>query len=156
ALEPNHDRVSGHFILNVLRTAFPGGLTNLALVLGVEAFVYAFGFSNEVLYTISTGVLLAVGLGVLWRVCTPFTPVHTVLWGSMAVFSVVGAVVFRPILGLTALNLQGMLVLLVFLALTIPTLNLMLRCFERGGKLLADAKHRLRHLEGLEPMEKEG
>ncbi|MDD4850822.1 MAG: cation-translocating P-type ATPase, partial [Gemmiger sp.] len=74
ALEPNHDRVSGHFILNVLRAAFPGGLTNLALVLGVEAFVYAFVFSNEVLYTISTGVLLAVGLGVLWRVCTPFTP----------------------------------------------------------------------------------
>ena len=144
ALEPNHDRVQGHFIFNVLRAAFPGGLTNLALILGVEAFVYAFGFSNEVLYTISTGVLLGVGLTVLWRVCKPFNPQHIAIWCSMAVLSVMGAVVLRPLLGIVELNLQTALVLAVFLLLAVPTMRFILKCFEQGGKLLNDMTAKLK------------
>ncbi len=146
ALEPNHERVKGHFILNVLRAAFPGGLTNLALVLGVEAFAYAFGFGSAVLSTLATGVLLSVGLLVLWGLCKPWSPPHIALWGSMAVLSVAGAVALRPLLGLTSLNLQGGLVLAVFLALSIPTMELMLRLFEVGGQLVNRISHGMRML----------
>ena len=41
ALEPNHDRVQGRFLLNILRKALPGGLTivcNLILILSILRF----------------------------------------------------------------------------------------------------------------------
>lgn len=127
ALEPNHELVRGHFITNVIRAALPGGLTNLLLVLGVEAFTYAFELPHATLATITTILMMAVGLAVLWRICRPFNLVRAALWGAMLVLGVTGAVVFAPILELTALNLQGWLVLLVFLALVVQTLSLFTR-----------------------------
>lgn len=124
ALEPNHERIKGRFLPNVLRAAAPGGLSNLLLVLGVEAFVYAFDLSMATLSTITTVLMLAVGMAVLWRVCKPFTPVHAALWGSMLLLGIGGVAVLGPLLDLTVLDLRGMLVLLVFLALVLQTLQL--------------------------------
>lgn len=124
ALEPNHERVKGKFIYNVMRAALPGGLTNLFLVLGVEAFAYAFELPYTTLTTITTILLLAVGMAVLWRVCSPFTPAHVILWIGMLVLGVAGVVLGGALLGLTPLDLQGMLVLLVFLALVVQTMRL--------------------------------
>ncbi len=124
ALEPNHELVRGRFIYNVLRAALPGGLTNLLLVLGVEAFCAAFDLPYATLTTITTLLLLAVGLAVLWRVCQPFTPAHIALWVGMAVLGVAGAVLGGPLLGLSPLDRQGLLVLAVFLALVVQTLRL--------------------------------
>lgn len=53
ALEPNHALVKGKFIPNVLRRAFPGGLTDLGIILGVEVFTMAFAFSVDELSTMS-------------------------------------------------------------------------------------------------------
>ena len=120
ALEPNHERIRGHFLRNVLRAALPGGLADLILILGVQAFAYAFDLPNAVLSTICTLIMLGVGLTVLWYVCRPFTPLHILLWGGMFVLAAAGAHVFAPLLELVKLDLQGLLILLVFWALTVP------------------------------------
>lgn len=125
ALEPNHERIRGHFLRNVLRAALPGGLADLILILGVQAFAYAFDLPNAVLSTICTLIMLGVGLTVLWYVCRPFTPLHLLLWGGMFVLAAAGAHVFAPLLELETLDLQGMLILLVFWALTVPVVRFM-------------------------------
>ena len=64
--------VHGKFIQNVLRAALPGGLSDLLLILGIEAFVFAFELPIGTLTTLTTLLLLAVGMAVLWDVCKPF------------------------------------------------------------------------------------
>lgn len=71
ALEPNHERVKGKFITNVFLKALPGGLTNVILILLIEAFVAVFRFPTEQLYTMSAVVLAVVGLRVLYQVSQP-------------------------------------------------------------------------------------
>lgn len=88
ALEPNHEMVHGKFIQNVLRAALPGGLSDLLLILGIEAFVFAFELPIGTLTTLTTLLLLAVGMAVLWDVCKPFTVAHGVLWGGMLIWPV--------------------------------------------------------------------
>ena len=135
ALEPNHERIQGHFLRNVLRKALPGGLTDFVLLLGVELFALVFDLSSAQLSTICTLVLLAVGLGVLWRVCKPFTLVHIALWVGMLVLALAAAVVFAPLLELVALDARCLLILAVFVVLVNPTLNAALALVEKGVTL---------------------
>lgn len=122
ALEPNHERVHGRFISNVLRAALPGGVTDFLLVFLAQGFCFAFDLPSDYLGTISTIVVLTVGLLVLWGVCRPFNTWHWVLWGAMAVIGYGGALLLAPWLGLVKLNLGGVLVLVALLGLAGPTL----------------------------------
>ena len=132
ALEPNHERIQGHFLRNVLRKALHGGLTDFVLLLGVQLFVCVFQLENSELSTICTFVLFAVGLAVLWRVCKPFTPLHSALWGGMLVLGLAAAAVFAPLLELVRLDAQGTLVLAVFVILVVPTMNAAQYLVEHG------------------------
>lgn len=107
----------------MFRKALPGGLTDLILILGVQAFAYAFDLPNSELSTICTLVMLGVGLAVLWNVCRPFTPQHVVLWTGMLFLGAAAAWIFAPILELVQLDLGGILILLVFWALVIPVMR---------------------------------
>ena len=89
----------------------------------LAAFAYAFDLPNAVLSTICTLVMLGVGLTVLWYVCRPFTPLHIALWTGMLVLGGACAWIFAPILELVPLDLQGILILLVFWALTVPVMR---------------------------------
>ena len=122
ALEPNHEVVRGKFMRNVLRTALPGGLTVFLLVFCAQGFGYAFDIPSDMVGTICTFVILCVGLQVLWGVCIPFTPLHWAIWGGMTVVGVGGALLLARWLPLVRLDLGGVLVLVVLLALSAPTL----------------------------------
>ncbi len=136
ALEPNHNLVKGKFLPNVLRAALPGGLTDLFIVLGVELFYWAFAFSTEDLSTMSAILLLFIGLLVLYRVCKPFDWKRRVVWGAMAGSSAVTVLGFGEKFGLTRLDLQPLLILLVFLALSYPLFHVFSTWFERGEATL--------------------
>lgn len=85
ALEPNHERVSGSFIANVLKKALPGGLT---VVLGISALLilqHLFAIPQERLSVMAVYLTGAVCYGVLWGVCKPFRKWH------IAMLIVVGA-----------------------------------------------------------------
>ena len=135
ALEPNHEMVHGKFIQNVLRAALPGGLSDLLLILGIEAFVFAFELPIGTLTTLTTLLLLAVGMAVLWDVCKPFTVAHGVLWGGMLILAGAAIALLGGFLGLERLDMRGMLVLIVFLLLVVQTLHSM----ERGLAAVGDA-----------------
>lgn len=141
ALEPNHSLVKGKFLGNVFRSALPGGLTDLIVVLGAEAFYLAFGFTTDELSTISAILLIVVGILVLYQVCKPFDWKRRVLWGAMAGSSAVTIIFFGPNFGLSPLEIQPFLVLLVFLGLSYSVFKLMLNLFELGSSLVNKGKH---------------
>ena len=85
AMEPNYQRFSGHFLRGVLRRAFPGGLTNIFVVLAAQGFMPVFGLTLEQIGTVSAGILGVVGMLVLYRVCRPFDRWRRIIWIAMAV-----------------------------------------------------------------------
>lgn len=125
ALEPNHELVRGKFLPNVLRAALPGGLADLLLILALEGAASVFEMSYDTLSTLTTLVMLGVGLGVLWRVCRPFTPVHAALWGGMLLLGAAGVALFGPVLDLVPLDRQECLLLVLFWAVTPYVLRLL-------------------------------
>ena len=144
ALEPNKSRVHGAFLPNVLREAFPGGLTDLIVILGIQAFAFAFDFSTQSLSTLSALCVAFIGLLVLYQVCKPFDLKRRVLWGSVTAAMVFCVVCLRDFFSLSALNLQESLVLTVFLALCWPIMRFILGLFQRLRLILRRLKKRRR------------
>jgi len=120
AMEPNYERISGRFLLGVLRRALPGGLTNIFVVLMAQAFMAVFGMTVTEIYPVCAAILGFVGLLVLFQTCKPFDKFRRVIWAAMAA-ALVGCFTLLP--GLFELHIGSWrtgLVMLVLLMMT-PT-----------------------------------
>ena len=80
SMEPNYERVQGQFLPKVLRKAFPGGVTNIFVILAAQIAVAVFGLSTDDMSTVSTAILAAVGMLVLYQVCKPFVKFRRIVW----------------------------------------------------------------------------
>ena len=142
ALEPNYQRFSGHFLRGVLRRAFPGGLTNIFVVLAAQAFMPVFGLTLPQIGTVSAGILAVVGMLVLWQVCRPFDLWRRIIWiamglGLLGCFTLLGGF-FQLQLG----DSQTMLPMGTLLLMT-PTVFLGVQwCFDMGERLLLRFRER--------------
>ena len=142
ALEPNHERVKGRFITNVFLKALPGGLTNVILILLIEAFVAVFHFPTEQLYTMSAVVLAVVGLRVLYQVSQPLDWKRSALIAVMALAELVCFTVLSPIFGFTAPTLETGLVLVVFMMLSFQIMRTVLMIFEKTELLIGNLREK--------------
>ena len=130
ALEPNHDLVRGKFMHNVLRRAFPGGLTNLIMVLGVEVFVYAFDFTYDSLSTMSTILMGAVGLLVLYYIARPLDGKRLALLIAMSAGMLICVNFMGDFFALSKLGFQDFLIMAVLLMLAPSVIYVIEKLFE--------------------------
>lgn len=118
--EPKYDRIKGKFLPTVLRRAFPGGLTNVFVVLICQAFMAVFGLPKEEVSTVCAAILSFVGLLVLFQVCKPFNLFRKCLWAAMAAGMVVCFTLLGDILDLRTWSGEVRLVMGTLLLMT-PT-----------------------------------
>lgn len=118
--EPKYDRIKGKFLPTVLRRAFPGGLTNVFVVLICQAFMAVFGLPKEEVSTVCAAILSFVGLLVLFQVCKPFNLFRKCLWCAMAAGMVVCFTLLGDILDLRTWSGEVRLVMGTLLLMT-PT-----------------------------------
>ena len=136
ALEPNYALVEGRFMHNVLRRAFPGGLTDLLLVLGAQVAAGVLNLPPADRSTLSTLIAAGVGLIVLFQVCQPFDLSRKIIWGTMAALVVGAVVVTGPIFSLTRLGFSALLTLAAFLVAALPLYWGLVALFEWGSARL--------------------
>ena len=137
AMEPNYDRVSGHFLRGVLRRAFPGGLTNVFAVLLCQAFMAVFDLPAEPIATVCAGILAVVGMMVLFQVCKPFDTFRKIIWASMLTALVVTFTVLGDVFALTTGTVQTKLVMLTLMLMTPTVFFAMQRLFDWGDHLVS-------------------
>ena len=118
--EPKYDRVQGKFLPSVLRRAFPGGLSNVFVVLVCQLFMVVFDLPQEEVSTICAAILSFVGLLVLFQICKPFHFFRGALWCAMAAGIVVCFTFLGDILDLRTWSGQARLVMGTLLVMT-PT-----------------------------------
>ncbi len=142
ALEPNHERVRGKFITNVFLKALPGGITNVVLVLLIEAFVAVFHFPTEQLYTMSTIVMAVVGLRVLYQTAQPMDTKRWCLIAAMGLSELVCFTLLSPVFQFTAPTIETGLVLLVLLIVAFQVMRTVLKIFGKAEALTKRLKEK--------------
>lgn len=95
ALEANHARVEGNFLINVLGRAFPGALCVILSILYVNILRLFFTLSPQVVSTMCVFLTGATGLIVLYRVCMPFTKNRFLIFIIMTALFIL-QIVFLP------------------------------------------------------------
>ena len=121
ALEPNHDLVRGKFMHNVLRRAFPGGLTAIIVILLAELFVFTFGLKLAELSTICVVLMGINGLMVIYYAARPLNFPRTVLLVSMSASFLIVTVTAGSSFSMHSLTFAAWLVLVVLVGLLVPT-----------------------------------
>lgn len=112
ALEPNHNRVKGNFVLNVLSHAAPGALMVVTSTILVSVFTHIFGYNDEVRSTMCVILTGACSLTVLLRVSTPFTTQRKIVFFTMTTLFALALIFLRGIFAITKLELFPLLVTL--------------------------------------------
>ena len=135
AMEPNYDRVTGHFLRGVLRRAFPGGLTNVFAVLVCQAFMVVFDLPAASIATVCAGILAVVGMMVLFQVCKPFGAFRRIVWGGMLVCLVVVFTCLGELFELRSGTVQTNLLMLTLLLMTPTVFFAIQRLFDWGEKI---------------------
>lgn len=114
ALEPNKDRIKGHFITNVMLKALPGGLTDVIAIGALVVCGEVFCISDASIGTIATLVLSVVGFMILFKISEPLNRMkYAVIIGNIAglVFS---GFFLKKLFALTDLSNICILLMIVF------------------------------------------
>ena len=137
AMEPNYERVSGRFLAGVLRRAFPGGLTNIFVVLMAQAFMAVFGLSLDQTSTICAAILGVVGLQVLFQTCKPFDRFRKLIWWAMAAGLLICFTLLGGLFDLRAGSAATTLVMATLIIMTPTVFFAIQRIFDWGDKMYA-------------------
>ena len=135
AFLPNDKPISGKFIYNLIRNALPGAITLIlnigAIFLFVQLTEGGLESYSDLVSTMCTITLTLTGLGLLLRLCKPWSAFTCVLFGSMSICCLLGIMLFPSFFFIGALNLTQKL-FIVILAILSPTLiNFIYKVFEK-------------------------
>ena len=137
AMEPNYERVHGRFLPGVLRRAFPGGLTNLFVVLMAQAFMAVFSLPLNETGTVCAAILGVVGLLVLFQVCKPFDKFRRLIWFAMAAALVGSFTLLSELFELHPGTDASQLVMTALLIMTPTVFFAVQRSFDWGDRVWA-------------------
>lgn len=144
ALEPNFEQIKGHFLRGVLRRAFPGGLTNIFVVLMAQAFGYVFLIPQAQISSIATSLLAVVGLLVLFQTCKPFDTFRKLIWGTMTVGVILCFTFLGSFFELQTGSDAARLVMAALVIMTPTVFFAVQRVFDWGDKLTVRIRHKLK------------
>lgn len=135
ALEPNHSPVTGKFLRNVLYRAFPAGLGDIFMLIGVTMFKIAFDIPDQETSTVCIVLIGFIGLIMLYFVCRPFNPLRITIMIAMPTLFIIGLFVIPEFFSVSSLTFGSSLVLGVFMLLAVPVMFVNRWIFEQASLL---------------------
>ena len=76
ALEPNHERVRGRFLKNVLSRSLPASVAIILAIVASIATAKLMGWSDGVMSTVCMFQMFAVGIALIYRISRPLNPMR--------------------------------------------------------------------------------
>ena len=99
------------------------GLCELILIGGVNVYASAFGFSEAEANTMAVIIAMTVGLVILYHACKPFNLFRGFVLAGCAAAALFCIFFFDSLLSLTSLSLQAIMIFILFMLLTYPTMQ---------------------------------
>ena len=123
ALEPNRDKISGHFLTNVLVKALPAGLTDFLVVSALVLFCREFAVDPECLSTSCTVLVAIVGFMILYRIIRPLKTWHAVMLVLLVAGWLFCMLFVNHLFAITGISKQCAMLMVVFAIATEPALR---------------------------------
>lgn len=123
ALEPNRDKISGHFLTNVLVRALPAGLTDFLAVSALVLFCREFAVDPECLSTSCTVLVAIVGFMILYRIIRPLKKWHAVMLFVLIAGWLFCMLFVNRLFAITGISKQCAMLMAVFAIATEPALR---------------------------------
>ncbi len=131
ALEPNHERVSGNFLANVLSKSLPAS-ASITLFLLVELVLgRVLGHEFNEISTVCMFITISVGLALIYHISVPLTMLRRVLLVAMAAVAVVACTLGRSFFTVAKLPLDVFVATVVFCVLAVVAFLFFAARFER-------------------------
>ena len=113
ALEPNHDRVRGNFLTNVLRRSMPASIAIVFALICVQICERVVGLDFAQASTLSMYLTGLVGIALIVRISQPLTPLRGALLVTVVAMLLGGSILFRDFFKLAPMTVE----MFVFLAI---------------------------------------
>ena len=113
ALESNHNRIKGNFIINVLRRSLPPAIAIIIGVLIITLCSSIFNFSTEECSSLTALITTFICFTLLFKVCKPFNLLHKVLFISMVTLYIVLFIVLKSFFDFASLSLLMIIILIL-------------------------------------------
>lgn len=116
---PNQDIIKGHFMLNIIRKAIPGGITDTIMVCSMTAFGLIFGLNSNDISTSAAILLAIIGLMVLLSISKPMNIYKWAIFSLNALAIVFCLIYLRDWFSITnTMSLKGLLLCINFSIMT--------------------------------------
>ena len=122
ALEPNKNIVKGKFLINVILSALPAGLTDFAALAALVMVSPDLGIPAEQMSTMACIIISFVGFLMLYKLGRPLNTLRTALIACMFVGFTLGGVLFSGLFTLSALDWRSIWITIAFCAATVPVM----------------------------------
>lgn len=145
ALQPNKNRIRGHFLANVLIKALPAGLTDFLVVGALVVFGQVFDVDAEDISTACTMLLAIVGFMILYNISKPMDARKWCIWGGCVAGLLVCSIWLGNLFGIGGMSSRCIMLFVVFAIVTEPVLRYGTKLVERlGGALIGWSENRHR------------
>lgn len=148
ALEPNHDRVVGDFLENVLRRSLPASAAIVVALFATIIYGRATDISFEEISTISLLLTAFIGIALIVRISLPFTPLRVALIVAIIGMLAVGMLGFGSFFKLAMIDGAASIFLAVSSIIGVLGFNIMYnRLNGRGMRSTGQLSHLIETLE---------
>ena len=134
ALEPNKNRIQGHFLPNVFLKALPGGLTDVLIVGALVIFGQTFEVGQKDIATAATILLAIVGFMVLWKISQPMNPIRIAVLVGCGIALVLSSIYLGDLFAITAMSTKCIMLFIVFSIAAEPVFRYLSFLVEAIGK----------------------
>ena len=142
SLEQNTNRIRGHFLSNVFFRALPAGITDFAVISSLVVFCQEFNVNENDLSTSCTILLAIVGIMILYRIASPMTKYHWILWFAM-IFGILFSMLFlNEVFAISALSRKCAMLLVIFAIITEPGMRYSSLLIQKIWDLMAWGKQK--------------
>lgn len=131
ALEPNNEKVRGHFFANVMSKSIPAALTIVGNIIITILFNRFFNFTESEISTICVLLTGLTGFILLYRICKPFNIIRIILLVTMISVFAFGILGFRNVFELTLITPYMGLLVLVLTIVSYILFNIMMNITEK-------------------------
>lgn len=123
ALEPNKNRIRGHFLTNVFLKALPAAITDALAVGALVIFGRTFDVEPTDISTAATMLLAIVGFMILYKISAPMNKIRAAILGGCAVGLLFCSIFLNDLFAITGMTMECIMLFVVFAIATEPVLR---------------------------------
>ena len=123
AMEPNKNRIKGHFLTNVVLKALPAAVTDALAVGALVIFGRTFGVNSTDISTAATMLLAIVGFMILYKISAPMNKFRTVILAGCIAGLLFCSIFLNDLFAITGMTTECVMLFVVFAIATEPVLR---------------------------------